>query len=174
MTAEQALSALPALLAAPHAAPILARLSGMGTRLRLPVLAEPLFAALAAQATDPGEGDLRGRLAAMPRAEAEATIQRLVQEEIGRILRLPAEAVAPDAPVTGLGLDSLGALELRGALEARMQRQVPIAGLSEELTVGALARQIADAVLAPAAGEATIAALVETFEPSRQDLRAAG
>jgi hypothetical protein len=29
-------------------------------------------------------------------------------------------------------------------------------------------------VLAPAAGEATIAALVETFEPSRQDLRAAG
>ncbi len=174
MTAEEALSALPALLAAPHAAPILARLSGMGTRLRLPVLAEPLFAALAAQATDPGDGDLRARLAAMPREEAEATIQRLVQEEIGRILRLPAEAVSADAPVTGLGLDSLGALELRGALEARMQRQVPIAGLSEELTVAALARQIADAVLAPAAEEATIAALMETFEPSRQDLRAAG
>ena len=65
----------------------------------------------------------------------------------------------------GLGLDSLGALELRGALEARLARQVPIAGLSEELTVAALARQIAEAVLAPAA-EATISVLMESFEPA--------
>ncbi|WP_170985043.1 SDR family NAD(P)-dependent oxidoreductase [Roseomonas sp. AR75] len=174
MTAEQALSALPALLAAPHAAPILARLAGAGTRLRLPVMEEPMFSALAAEDSGAGDGDLRARLAAMPREEAEATIQRLVQEEIGRILRLPAEAISAESPVTGLGLDSLGALELRGALESRLKRQVPIAGLSEELTVAALARQIAGAVLAPAAEEATIAVLMETFEPSQQDLREAG
>jgi hypothetical protein len=45
-----------------------------------------------------------------------------------------------------------------------LARQVPIAGLSEELTVATLARQIAEAVLAPAA-EATISVLMESFEP---------
>jgi acyl carrier protein len=102
----------------------------------------------------------------MTRGEAEAALLRLVQEEVGRILRLPPDAVAADAPVAGLGLDSLGALELRGALEARLARDVAIAGLSDELTVGALARQIADAILAPAAAEATIAVLMESFEPT--------
>ncbi len=165
MAAEEALAALPALLSAPHAAPLLVRLSGGEGRLRLPVMAEPMLAALATNDAAVDTGDLRARLAALPRAEAEAAILRLVQEEIGRILRLPAEAVGAESPVTGLGLDSLGALELRGALESRLARQVPIAGLSEELTVAALARQIAEAVLAPAA-EATISVLMESFEPA--------
>ena len=178
MRAEDALAALPALLAAPHAAPLLVKLTGGEGRLRLPIMAEPMLAALAdAEATEEA-GELRLRLAAMPAEEAEAAILRLVQEEVGRILRLPPDAVAADAPVTGLGLDSLGALELRGALEGRLARQVPIAGLSEELTVAALARQIAGAVLAPAAGEAAIAVLMQSFEPTQDadpgSLRAAG
>ncbi|MGG5821423.1 SDR family NAD(P)-dependent oxidoreductase [Falsiroseomonas sp. HW251] len=164
MPAEEALAALPMLLAAPHAAPLLVRLGGEG-RLRLPIMAEPMLAALADSDSSADSGDFRARLATMPRAEAEAAILRLVQEEIGRILRLPAEAVGAESPVTGLGLDSLGALELRGALESRLARQVPIAGLSEELTVATLARQIAEAVLAPAT-EATISVLMESFEPA--------
>jgi NADPH:quinone reductase-like Zn-dependent oxidoreductase/acyl carrier protein len=166
MRADDALAALPALLAAPHAAPLLVKLTGGEGRLRLPLMAEPMLAALAGAEAAPEAGELRLRLATMPREEAEAALLRLVQEEVGRILRLPPDAVAADAPVTGLGLDSLGALELRGALEARLARQVPIAGLSEELTVGALARQIAGAVLAPAGDEATIAVLMESFEPT--------
>jgi NADPH:quinone reductase-like Zn-dependent oxidoreductase/acyl carrier protein len=173
MTAEEALAALPALLAAPHAAPLLVRLTGGEGRLRLPIMGEPMLGALAGAEASADAGDLRARLAAMPREEAEATLLRLVQEEIGRILRLPPEAVGADAPVAGLGLDSLGALELRGALEARLARQVPIAGLSEELTVAALARQIAGAVLAPAPGEAAIAVLMESFEPTAGPMRAA-
>jgi NAD(P)-dependent dehydrogenase (short-subunit alcohol dehydrogenase family) len=163
MKAEEALSALPALLAAPHAAPLLVRLGE--ARLRLPIMDEPMFGAVAARETTADAGDLRARLLAMPREEAEAAILRLAQEEIGRILRLPADAVAADAPVAGLGLDSLGALELRGALEARLARQVPIARLSEELTVGALARQIASGVLEAAGEVETLTALMETFEP---------
>lgn len=165
MTAEAALDALPALLAAPGAAPILARLGG-AARLRLPVLAEPMLASIAGDAPETDGAHLRARLATLSRAEAEAAILRLVQEEIGRILRLPAEAIGAERAVTGLGLDSLGALELRGALEARLAQPVPVAGLSEELTVATLARQIAGAVLAPAA-EAAIATLVESFEPGR-------
>jgi acyl carrier protein len=166
MRAAEALAALPALLAAPHAAPLLVRLTGGEGRLRLPLMAEPMLAALAGAESAPEAGELRLRLTAMPREEAEGALLRLVQEEVGRILRLPPDAVAADAPVAGLGLDSLGALELRGALEARLARDVAIAGLSDELTVGALARQIAAAVLAPAAAEATITVLMESFEPT--------
>ncbi len=171
MPAAEALDALPALLAAPHPVAILARL-GEG-RLALPIMAEPMLASLAREEGPAESGDLRARLATLPREEAEALLLWVVQEEIGRILRLPADSVGPDAAVAGLGLDSLGALELRGALEARLARQVPIAGLSEELTVAALTRQIAAAVLAPAgAGEATVAVLMESFEPT-QAIRAA-
>jgi len=171
MPAATALDALPSLLASPHPVVILARL-GEG-RLALPIMAEPMLAGLSAAERPADAGDLRARLAALPREEAEALLLRLVQEEIGRILRLPAEAVGADAAVAGLGLDSLGALELRGALEARLARQVPIAGLSEELTVAALTRQIAAAVLAPeGAEEATVSVLMESFEPT-QAIRAA-
>jgi acyl carrier protein len=172
MTAEEALSALPALLAGRHPAPLLVRLGAEG-RLRLPIMAEPMLAALADAAAPADAGDLRARLLAMPRAEAEATLLRLAQEEIGRILRLPPDAVGPDAPVTGLGLDSLGALELRGGLEARLGLQVPIAALSEELTVAALARQVADAALAAKSDDVVISTLMESFEPSAEQIRAA-
>jgi acyl carrier protein len=171
MPAAAALDALPALLASPHPVAILARLGE--ARLALPIMGEPMLAGLARQERPAESGDLRARLATLPREEAEAVLLGLVQEEIGRILRLPAESVGPDAAVAGLGLDSLGALELRGALEARLARPVPVAGLSEELTVAALTRQIAAAVLAPAgAEEATVAVLMESFEPT-QAIRAA-
>jgi acyl transferase domain-containing protein/acyl carrier protein len=173
MAAEEALSALPALLAAPHAAPLLVRLETGGQRLRLPTMAEPMLGALAGSAAATDSGDLRARLLALPRPEAEALMLRLAREEIGRILRLPAEAIGAEAPVVGLGLDSLGALELRGGLEQRLGIQVPIAALTEDLTVGALARQVADAALEPANEEATIATLMESFEPS-EAARAAG
>jgi len=166
MRAEDALAALPALLAGPHAAPLLVHLTGGEGRLRLPLMAEPMLAALAGAESAPEAGDLRHRLATLPREEADAALLRLVQEEVGRILRLPPDAVAADAAVAGLGLDSLGALELRGALEARLARDVAIAGLSESLTVAALARQVAGAVLAPAATQATISVLVDSFEPA--------
>ncbi|NKC34519.1 type I polyketide synthase, partial [Falsiroseomonas selenitidurans] len=173
MNATEALAALPALLAASDAAPLLVRLSNGEGRIALPILAEPMMAALAGGESPAAGEDLRARLPTLPRPEAEALILRLVTEEIGRILRLPAEAVSPEAAVTGLGLDSLGALELRGGLEQRLGLQVALAALTEELTVGALARQIAGAALAPAGDEATISTLMESFEPSIDTVRAA-
>ncbi|MGK7868976.1 SDR family NAD(P)-dependent oxidoreductase [Falsiroseomonas sp. E2-1-a20] len=173
MDAEAALSALPALLAAGEAAPLLVRLSTGEGRLALPIMAEPMLAALAGTEAPAAAEDLRARLPNLPRAEAEAVILRLVTEEIARILRLPPDAVPAEAAVTGLGLDSLGALELRGGLEQRLGVQVALAALTEELTVGALARQIAEAALAPAGDEVTISTLMESFEPSVDAVQAA-
>ena len=128
MTAEEAL--VGAARAARRAACRAAAGAARGeARLRLPIMAEPMLAALdRAGRRDGWRRPARAPRRPAARRGARRAILRLVQEEIGRILRLPAEAVGADAPVAGLGLDSLGALELRGALEARLARQVPIAG----------------------------------------------
>jgi phthiocerol/phenolphthiocerol synthesis type-I polyketide synthase C len=174
MTAAESLALLPALLAAGDATPMVVRLGPAEGRLALPIMQEPMLAALAGPAAAaPAQEDLRAHLASLPRPEAEALVLRLVQEEIARILRLPPEGVGADAGVTALGLDSLGAMELRGGLEQRLGVQVALSALSEELTVGALARQIAAAAIAQPDTEATISTLMEAFEPQRSDIRAA-
>ncbi len=90
---------------------------------------------------------------------------RLAQEEIARILRLPADAVAADAPVAGLGLDSLGGLELRMALERRLGVQVPLAAVTEDLTIAMLAARMAGVVLEDRT-EQTVQSLMDAYEPA--------
>lgn len=173
MTAAESLAMLPALLAAGEAAPMLVRLGAADGRLALPIMQEAMLAALAGPAAAPAQEDLRAHLATLPRPEAEALVLRLVTEEIARILRLPPDGIGADAGVTALGLDSLGAMELRGGLEQRLGVQVALSALSEELTVGTLARQIAAAAIAQPDTEATISTLMEAFEPTQGDIRAA-
>ena len=72
--------------------------------------------------------------------------------------------MAAEAPLAGLGLDSLGGMELRAALEARLGMPVPLAAVTDTLTLDMLARRIADAVRA-APAEADAAALLAAHEP---------
>ncbi|GGG35584.1 hypothetical protein GCM10010964_24330 [Caldovatus sediminis] len=147
----------------------LARIAWAQARMALPVLAEPAFAA-ALRAAGSGEAggeaavDLRERLRALPAEEARALLRSLVAEEAARILRLPPEAVPLDAPVAGFGLDSLGGLELRMALERRIGAQVPLAAVTEDLTLAVLAGRIAEVVLEDR-DEAALATLMEAHEP---------
>jgi acyl carrier protein len=92
-------------------------------------------------------------------------LRQVVREEAARILRLPPDAIPTDAPVTGLGLDSLGGLELRGALEQRLGMSVPLASVTEELTVDLLARRLAGGLKGGRVEDA-VADMVEQFEPS--------
>ncbi|NVN48532.1 sulfolipid-1 biosynthesis phthioceranic/hydroxyphthioceranic acid synthase [Mycolicibacterium hippocampi] len=57
---------------------------------------------------------LRAELDALPPAEWPARVRRLVSDQVGLILR---RSVDPDRPLSGYGLDSLGALELRTRVE---------------------------------------------------------
>jgi acyl carrier protein len=166
MPAQEALSALPALLGAGAPVVHLARVAWATLSAGLPVLGEPAYAALRAARREGGEGaDLRAELRALPPEEARARLVRLGQEEIARILRLPIEAVGADAPVAGLGLDSLGGLELRMALERRLGVQVPLAAVTEDLTIAVLARRMAGVVLEDRTDQA-VQSLMDAYEPA--------
>ncbi|KAA2213860.1 type I polyketide synthase [Teichococcus oryzae] len=166
MAAAEALSALPAMLRS--GAPVIgmARIGWREAGRILPILAEPLFDAVRGRAEASPEGALRDHLLALAPEAARALLRQTVQEEAARILRLPPEAVPTDAPVAGLGLDSLGGLELRGALEQRLGMPVPLASVTEDLTIDLLARKLGDALASGRAEEESVAELVEQFEPS--------
>ncbi|MDO9711998.1 type I polyketide synthase [Paracraurococcus lichenis] len=166
LPAEEALAALPALLEAGPAAIGHARLAWGEARAALAILEEPCFEAVRSAAAPAGDAaDLRARLRDAPEAEALALLREALAAELARILRLPAASVAPDAPLGGLGLDSLGGMELRLALEQRLGMPVPLSAVTETLTVEALARRMAEALRsAPAPEAAAAAALVAAHE----------
>ena len=110
--------------------------------------------------------DLRATLRALPPDEARALLRRQAVEELARILRLPPEAVPANAPVAGLGLDSLGGLELRMALERRLGVQVPLAAVTEDLTVDLLVGRMAAAVLEEREDD-VLATLMGAYEPDQ-------
>ncbi|MBR0674370.1 SDR family NAD(P)-dependent oxidoreductase, partial [Neoroseomonas soli] len=173
MPAQEALSALPVLLGSGVPVAHLARVTWASLSSALPVLAEPAYAAVRAAREGGAEGaDLRAELRALPPEDARERLVRLAQEEIARILRLPIEAVAADAPVAGLGLDSLGGLELRMALERRLGVQVPLAAVTEDLTIAVLAGRIAGVVLEDRT-EQTVQSLMDAYEPASAAVEAA-
>ncbi|MFC7544464.1 acyl carrier protein [Siccirubricoccus deserti] len=109
MTAEAALSALPALLATDATSIGLARISWAEAGQALALLAEPAFEAVRAAAPPSADAaDLRARLRTASEAEALTLLRETLVTELCRILRLPPPAVTADAPLAGLGLDSLG------------------------------------------------------------------
>jgi acyl transferase domain-containing protein/NADPH:quinone reductase-like Zn-dependent oxidoreductase/short-subunit dehydrogenase/acyl carrier protein len=169
MTATESLDALPALLASGAPVLSLARIGWRQAGMALPILEEPLFDAVRGQReASTGGGDLRAHLLTLAPEEARALLRQVVREEAARILRLPAEAVPTDAPVAGMGLDSLGGLELRGALEQRLGMSVPLASVTEDLTVDLLARRLSEGLTGNRAEEDTVADIVEQFEPSQR------
>jgi acyl carrier protein len=166
MRAAEALAALPALLDSGLSCAGLARIAwGEAGVAALPVLAEPAFEAVRGAAAAPAAEDFRARLRDASPDEALDLLRATLSAELARILRLPTGAVAAEAPLAGLGLDSLGGIELRGALEARLGTAVPLAAITETLTLDGLARRIAEAVRA-APAEAEAAALLAAHEPA--------
>ncbi|PZW41862.1 acyl transferase domain-containing protein [Humitalea rosea] len=168
MPAAAALDALPALLASGEPVVALAQVSWGQAGAILPILAEPMFEALRGTvAAQPAE-DLQAELRALSPEAARDRLVILASAEIARILRLPPDSVSPEVPVASLGLDSLGALELRNALEQRLGQPVPLAAVTEDLTIASLAARLAEG-LTNAAPEAAMSALVASFEPSSAD-----
>jgi acyl transferase domain-containing protein/NADPH:quinone reductase-like Zn-dependent oxidoreductase/acyl carrier protein len=167
MAAQEALSTLPALIAAGAPVIHLARMSWEGMQAALPILAEPAYAALGGRmiTRDADGAALRARLLTMAPDAARTELLALAREEMARILRLPPEAVRVDQPLPGLGLDSLGGIELRMALERRIGVSVPLTAVTEDLTLAVLVQRVAGVLFKDDTDIATVEALAETHEP---------
>ncbi|UFN51372.1 SDR family NAD(P)-dependent oxidoreductase [Roseomonas sp. OT10] len=169
MAAGEALDALPALLGSGAPVAYLARLGWGRLGAALPVLREPAFATVREAAGTAGDvDDMRAHLLELPPEEGKALLLRIAAEELARILRLPADAIPADAPVARLGLDSLGGLELRGALEQRLGLSVPLAAVTEDLTLAGLAARVVEGLHGERGEEAQVAVLLQHFEPTRE------
>jgi acyl transferase domain-containing protein/NADPH:quinone reductase-like Zn-dependent oxidoreductase/NAD(P)-dependent dehydrogenase (short-subunit alcohol dehydrogenase family)/acyl carrier protein len=167
MPAAAALDALAGLAGAGLPVVGIADLSGAEAGL-LPIFSEPAFAGLVAP-RPAAEAGVRERLATLPPERALAELCAAVVAEVARVLRLPEAAVPPSAPLAGLGLDSLGGLELRAALEARLGLRVPLAAVTADLTAESLSRRLLEALRGDtSATAAEVEDLVDKFEPAAE------
>ena len=168
MAAQEALAALPALIGAGAPVIHLARMNWAGMQAALPILAEPAYAALGAGMVvrDADGAALRARLLTLSPDAARAEVLALARDEMARILRLPPEAVRVDQPLPGLGLDSLGGIELRMALERRLGISVPLTAVTEDLTLAILVQRVSGVLFKEDTDIATAEALMETHEPA--------
>jgi thioester reductase-like protein len=64
-----------------------------------------------------------------------------------RCLRVPPRSIPPDTPLSRLGLDSLGCIELGAALEEALGRTVPPEAIIESATIRSLCKALEHSVL---------------------------
>jgi acyl carrier protein len=161
LRAEQALDALPGLLATGRPVVGLADVAWGTLRAKLPGLAGPFWSEM--PASDSGSGSSRLDLSALPAAEAAAAAQSVLVEEIARILQQAPSTIDIDRPIQDFGVDSLMAVELRTALEARLGMAVPVMTLAGAGTLRVIANRLiettGEARTATAAAEVAAAIL---------------
>ncbi len=120
-----------------------ARLRGMGEAGVLPAALRELTSVRPRRRPEA----FAGRLAALAVEEREAAILDLLRAQIAEILGYSsAAAVDPTRPLLELGLDSVGAMELRNRVAAMVGAQVPVSVLADQPTVQELARHVGEAL----------------------------
>jgi amino acid adenylation domain-containing protein len=85
----------------------------------------------------------RGSLLALDPEERRTILERFLRERAAAAVGVPASAIDPDRPLTGLGLDSLSAIELKSGVETALGVPLSLAGLLE----GAGTAELADSLL---------------------------
>jgi NADPH:quinone reductase-like Zn-dependent oxidoreductase/acyl carrier protein len=108
----------------------------------------PLLAQLVREQDDAnGSGrranSVRQALLAAEPGERRSLLERHLQQQIARVLRIPASRIEADTPLDALGLDSLMALELRNGLEAGLGLTLPATLVWGYPTLAALASHLA-------------------------------
>jgi acyl carrier protein len=91
----------------------------------------------------------------VPPDDWQPILERQLQEQAARVLRLPASELDVEQPLNNLGIDSLMAIELKNRIEADLGATVPMVKFLEGPSVrdlaGFLSEQLAP-ILAPLAG----------------------
>ncbi|MFF0572508.1 SDR family NAD(P)-dependent oxidoreductase [Streptosporangium saharense] len=163
LSARDGLALLDAALAVPAALVVPAKLDLAVLRGLSPV--PHLLRALvrptgrrAVQSSTAQDGGLAERLAALTEADRRRAVLDLVREQVAGVLgHSSAEAVDPDLPFSGLGLDSVTAVELRNRLYQASGVRLPATAIFDYPAVATLAQRLC-ALLLPEAEPAEQAA----------------
>src|SRR4051794_27247799 len=94
--------------------------------------------------------DRRALLALAPEARLGA-LRASLRWRAARALKVSVAEVAVDRPLSGLGLDSLGAIELGTGVESSLGVALPLARLLEGASLEDLAREVLAALERPGA-----------------------
>ncbi|HJT80780.1 MAG TPA: acyl carrier protein, partial [Chthoniobacterales bacterium] len=113
--------------------------------------------------------DWRNRIESASADEKETVIAQAVREIVGSVLRVKADTLRDDQPLTDLGLDSLMGVEIENSLEAAIGVALPPTSLMRARTIGQIATLIAGHVggtSAPAATATVTMPAAEQVEPA--------
>src|SRR5206468_233951 len=110
----------------------------------------------AAAEPEPAEGPLREALLAAPAGERIALAERWLARAFARLARVDWRKIDPERPLTGFGLDSLVAVELKNAVEDEVGTALSIAGLLEGMSLREAALRIVDPAVAGSSRETEI------------------
>lgn len=113
----------------------------------LPSAGTPKFSRVAGvsssdEKNDDASIDIQRLLAELDDAALQQTFVNLLKNEVGNILRIPADKIDPAASIYDMGLDSLMGVELVMALEERFGTRLPVMALSESPNVNKLAERL--------------------------------
>lgn len=165
MSAAAALEALPALLASGVAVCGLADLQWGALARQMPGLRAPLLAEIPSDGRmDASGGAMRRLLAALSPEEAEVAVLQVLVDEIAVILKIDPARVDANQVIADLGMDSLTSVELRIALEARLDMEIPISMLSSGATLRAMSGRIARLSAAPAPTDELVSRILQFEE----------
>jgi phthiocerol/phenolphthiocerol synthesis type-I polyketide synthase C len=143
LPAAQALEALPALLGLGRPVVGLADVSWSELRGRLAGLAGPFWSEMPVRDRGSAAGlSLSARFAQLTPEEATVAVEEVLVDEIARILQQSASTISITQPINEFGVDSLMAVELQSALEARLGQQIPLTVLTGAVTLAAIAARL--------------------------------
>lgn len=151
MPAARALAALPKIAARGLPVVALADIAWGELSGTLPILAEKRFDDLRGTMPSAADEALLDRLPTLEPAERRELLAALIAAEAAHVLRLPEGGIDPHRPLAELGMDSLMAMELRLALEARLRLDVPLMSLADGASAVGLAARLAERLTQQAA-----------------------
>jgi acyl transferase domain-containing protein/NADPH:quinone reductase-like Zn-dependent oxidoreductase/acyl carrier protein/SAM-dependent methyltransferase len=159
MTAVEALDSLPLLMASGLPVVAFAPVRWDAASQYLPIVKTPLFEDVVGGGVDMGSADLRDHIHTLSSAEAKEFITGLLVEEAARVMSFAPDRIDAQRPLSEFGMDSLMAVELRLALEARLGIDVPLVSLSDSTSLSTIATRMVRNLSKPE----TTDSLVETI-----------
>ena len=133
-------------------------------------LLERVFAEVEGQESATKISDYRQRIEAAAPEELEGIVGQAAREAVASVLRIKAETLRDDQPLTDLGLDSLMGVEIENTLEASLGVAVPPASLTRARTIGQIVALIAEYMGAKRTGGTTAKKVPTRIEPEHASI----